>query len=107
MHKDGTTWVLDVGVVCPGTRRHATADTTPGVAGGGGVRGSGLLRTFSSLSVCPLVPTDWLRQQTYLTTTTQQHLLQSRSAQVVVEVEPVQMQVFFRRVSDLHRHGRL
>jgi hypothetical protein len=34
VHKDGTTWVLDVGVVCPGTRRHtsAGADTTPGVA---------------------------------------------------------------------------
>ncbi len=35
VHKDGTTWVLDVGVVCPGTRRHtsAGADTTPGVRG--------------------------------------------------------------------------
>ena len=55
----------------------------------------------------PLVPTDWLRQQTYLTTSTQQRLLQSRSAQVVVEVEPVQMQVFFMRVSDLRRQGAL
>ncbi len=37
VHKDGTTWVLDVGVVCPGTRRHtsAGADTTPGVAAEG------------------------------------------------------------------------
>jgi hypothetical protein len=34
VHKDSTTWVLDVGVVCPGPRRHvsAGADTTPGVA---------------------------------------------------------------------------
>ncbi len=34
VHKDGTTWILDVGVVCPGTRRHVSegADATPGVA---------------------------------------------------------------------------
>jgi hypothetical protein len=24
VHKDGTTWILDVGVVCPGTRPHVS-----------------------------------------------------------------------------------
>ncbi len=34
VHKDGTTWMLDMGVVCSGTHRYVSdgADTSPGVA---------------------------------------------------------------------------
>ena len=34
MHKDGTVWVVDVGVVCPGTARYVGegAATVPGTA---------------------------------------------------------------------------
>jgi hypothetical protein len=44
VHKDGTTWVLDVGVMCPGHVASARGGTqtpwrTPRRGGGGGVRG--------------------------------------------------------------------
>ncbi len=62
VHQGGTTWILDIGVVCPGTQRYVDqgSQTTPGRAADVPVYRYGLSRGFVYVYVpYHMVPYHW------------------------------------------------